>query len=51
MIKRLKFPILLIVSGIALGTLTACVPLVAGAAGGYILNEEGYEVRSPITKD
>ena len=32
-------------------TLSSCVPLVAGAAGGYMLKEEGYDVRSPITRD
>lgn len=29
---------------------TSCVPLAIGAAGGYILNEEGYKVQSPVTK-
>jgi hypothetical protein len=32
-------------------TLSSCVPLVAGAAVGYIAHEEGYRVQSPIKKD
>jgi len=31
--------------------MTSCVPLVAGAAAGYVASEEGYRVRSPITKE
>jgi hypothetical protein len=31
------------------GVLSSCVPLAAGAAGGYLLRDEGYEVQSPIT--
>ena len=30
---------------------TSCVPLAIGAAGGYILNEEGYKVQSPVKKN
>lgn len=40
-----------IVAGFAGFLLSSCVPLVAGAAGGYILAEEGVEVRSPITSE
>ncbi|MGJ8695963.1 MAG: hypothetical protein ACSHYF_06575 [Verrucomicrobiaceae bacterium] len=49
--KHLKLASLVLLSGIALSSLTSCVPLAAGAAGGYILSEEGYKVQSPITKD
>lgn len=30
--------------------LSSCVPLAAGAAGGYMLRDEGYEVQSPVTR-
>ncbi|MEJ6578503.1 MAG: hypothetical protein QNL33_02270 [Akkermansiaceae bacterium] len=49
--KKLKFTLLALVGGIAFSNLTSCVPLAAGAAGGYLLKEEGYKVQSPITKD
>ncbi len=29
---------------------SSCVPLAVGAAGGYILNQQGYRVQSPLTK-
>lgn len=38
-------------SFLGLSGFTSCVPLAVGAAGGYILSEEGYEVQSPIKKD
>ena len=44
----LLFPFLAL---FALVGLSSCVPLAVGAAGGYMLKEEGYDVRSPITKD
>lgn len=46
-------PFLLLTSVTLLGLfgLISCVPLAVGAAGGYILSEEGYDVRSPVTKD
>ncbi len=34
-----------------LGLLSSCVPLAAGAAGGYLLHKKGYRVQSPIKKD
>lgn len=37
-------------SSILLSSLSSCVPLAIGAAGGYILNEQGYRVQSPVTK-
>lgn len=32
------------------GLLSSCVPLAAGAAGGYLLRDEGYKVQSPTTE-
>jgi hypothetical protein len=42
---------LILSSLLTFATLTSCVPLVAGAAGGYLLKDEGYSVQSPITKE
>ena len=42
------FPLLAL---LALVGLSSCVPLAVGAAGGYMLKEEGYDVRSPVTKE
>jgi len=36
---------------VALLAFTSCVPLVAGAAVGYIAADEGYRVQSPIKKE
>jgi len=46
--KTKLFTLLLVVAGIS--SLSSCLPLAAGAAGGYIAHEEGYRVRNPITK-
>jgi hypothetical protein len=37
---------------IALGvaSLASCLPVAAGAAGGYVAHKEGYRVQSPIYK-
>jgi hypothetical protein len=49
-IKNIK--LLLILSSLAAYTgLSSCVPLVVGAAGGYMLKDEGYKVQSPIKKE
>jgi hypothetical protein len=49
MTKYIK-PILLLSAFVAAMTLSSCIPLAAGAAGGYMLKDEGYKVRSPIKK-
>ena len=33
------------------GSLSSCVPLAAGAAGGYILHQEGYRFQNPVVKE
>lgn len=37
---------------LALGvaSLASCLPLAAGAAGGYVAHKEGYRVQSPFYK-
>ncbi len=37
--------------GIILIASTSCVPLVAGAAVGYVAHAEGYRVENPIQKE
>ena len=32
------------------GVLGSCIPLAAGAAGGYILHKEGYRLQNPVIK-
>ena len=32
------------------GALSSCLPLAAGAAGGYILHKEGYRFQNPVIK-
>lgn len=50
MVMKVKPSLLFVILGaIVAFALSSCVPLAAGAAGGYILAEEGVEVRSPIT--
>lgn len=29
----------------------SCVPLALGAAGGYILSEDGYRIQPPVTRE
>jgi len=29
---------------------SGCVAVVAGAAGGYIMRDQGYKLQSPVTK-
>ncbi len=41
----------LFAAAIAMLPLSSCVPLVAGAAVGYIAADEGYRVQSPIKKE
>jgi len=31
--------------------MASCVPLLAGAAVGYVAHDEGYRVQSPVKKD
>lgn len=33
------------------GLCSSCVPLAAGAAGGYLLRDEGFKVQPPITDE
>jgi len=32
------------------GSLGSCIPLAAGAAGGYFMHKEGYRLQSPVKK-
>lgn len=32
-------------------SMSSCVPLAIGAAGGYVLNERGYKLQSPVTRE
>jgi hypothetical protein len=36
--------------GLAILGLSSCLPLVAGAAVGYVAHDEGYRVKNPIEK-
>lgn len=31
-------------------SVSSCVPLAIGAAGGYVLNDQGYKLQAPLTK-
>ena len=31
-------------------SLSSCIPLAAGAAGGYLLHKEGYRLQNPVKK-
>jgi hypothetical protein len=42
--------ILFTLAGAALLGLNSCLPLVAGAAAGYVAHDEGYRVTNPIKK-
>lgn len=46
--KSIKPSLLLLVLALGALALSSCVPLAAGAAGGYIMAEEGVEFQSPI---
>ncbi|OUV12022.1 MAG: hypothetical protein CBC46_09245 [Verrucomicrobiaceae bacterium TMED86] len=35
---------------LVLGSLSSCIPLAAGAAGGYFMHKEGYRLQSPVKK-
>lgn len=39
------------VAALIAGGLSSCLPLAAGAAGGYILRDSGHKVQSPVTDD
>lgn len=43
---------LVVVGSLALvfGSLGSCIPLAAGAAGGYFMHKEGYRFQSPVMK-
>ena len=43
---------LVVVGSLALvfGSLGSCIPLAAGAAGGYFMHKEGYRFQSPVKK-
>ncbi len=32
------------------GSLGSCIPIAAGAAGGYFMYKEGYRLQSPVKK-
>lgn len=42
--------ILFALAGATLLGLSSCLPLVAGAAVGYVAHDEGYRVTNPIKK-
>lgn len=44
-------PFLLLFAAAAMMPLASCVPLLAGAAVGYVAHDEGYRVQNPIKKD
>ncbi len=46
--KRQMIYLFGILSGVSL--LSSCVPLAAGAAGGYLLHREGYRVQNPLER-
>lgn len=49
---HLTRPLLLFFAAVVCGQFTtSCIPLVAGAAVGYVAAEEGYRVQSPIKKE
>ncbi len=43
---------LVVVGSLALvfGSLGSCIPLAAGAAGGYFMHKKGYRFQSPVKK-
>lgn len=49
--RALSKPILLGLMGFTVITSSSCVPLVAGAAVGYVAHAEGYRVENPVKKD
>ncbi len=47
----MKQKVLLLVMAVSgLSLLSSCVPLAAGAAGGYLLHKNGYRVQNPVPK-
>jgi hypothetical protein len=46
--KNRLISLLAIALGVA--SLASCLPLAAGAAGGYVAHKEGYRVQNPIYK-
>ena len=42
--------LMVLLVGALVSSVSSCVPLAIGAAGGYILNNQGYRVQSPLTK-
>ena len=52
MIRSSLRPLFLFLAAVVFGQFTtSCLPLVAGAAVGYLAAEEGYRVQSPIKKE
>jgi hypothetical protein len=47
---RSRSIILFALAGGTLLGLASCLPLVAGAAAGYVAHDEGYRVTNPIKK-
>lgn len=43
--------LLFILTAVFITLSSSCVPLIAGAAGGYIMRDKGYEVQSPVKKE
>ena len=40
----------LLIATVVTSSLSSCLPLVAGAAAGYVAHDQGYRVRNPFTK-
>jgi|GEM_PF-6901126 len=43
-----RFALLLAAALLGIASLTSCVPLAAGTAGGYLLHKKGYRVQNPL---
>ena len=46
----MKRPVALGFLALVFGSLGSCIPLAAGAAGGYLMHKEGYRFQSPVKK-
>jgi hypothetical protein len=42
--------ILLLLLAMGISSISSCLPLAAGAVGGYVAHKEGYRFRNPVTK-
>ena len=42
--------IALVAIALGIASFSSCLPLAAGAAGGYVAHKEGYRVQTPLYK-